>query len=118
MPSTVNRAVSRLPQPTRELERSASPNDHVGAPTPAPVEVREQRADIQSAAREQELVSNVSTRLDFAGIVRAEWTNFRSVRSSVAALILLVVISVGFTGMILALTVSQWDQVDDAQRQQ
>ena len=60
----------------------------------------------------------MSTRLDFVGIVRAEWTEFRSVRSSVAALILLVVISVGFTGMILALTVSQWDQVDDAQRQQ
>ncbi len=54
--------------------------------------------------------------IDFPGILRAEWTKFRTVRSSIAALILLVVISVGFTGLVLALTVSQWDQVDDTQR--
>jgi len=56
------------------------------------------------------------TSIYFPGILRAEWTKFRSVRSSVAALILLVVISVGFTGLFLALTISQWDQIDDAQR--
>ena len=54
--------------------------------------------------------------IDWRGIVRAEWTKIRSVRSSVWALLLLVVLSVGFTALFIGLTVSQWDKTDATQR--
>lgn len=56
-----------------------------------------------------------SARLDVAGLLRSEWTKIRSLRSSVTALVLLVVVTIGFTALFVALTVSQWDQLDPAQ---
>lgn len=55
--------------------------------------------------------------LDVGGLLRSEWTKIRSLRSSVTALVLLVVVTVGFTALFVGLTVAQWDQVDPAQKQ-
>ena len=55
------------------------------------------------------------TRLDVVALLRSEWTKIRSLRSSVAALVLLVVLTIGFTALFVGLTVSQWDQLDAAQ---
>ena len=44
----------------------------------------------------------------FAGLLRAEWTKIRSVRSTVWTLILFVVISVGLTALFSWLTVANW----------
>ncbi len=52
------------------------------------------------------------TGLDIRGLLRSEWTKIRSLRSTVAALVLLVVTTVGFTALFLSLTVAQWDDLD------
>lgn len=49
-------------------------------------------------------------------LVLSEWTKIRSLRSTVVALVLLVVVTIGFTALFLALTVRQWDQVDPTQK--
>lgn len=54
-------------------------------------------------------------RLDIAGLLRSEWTKIRSLRSSVTALVLLVVVTIGFTALFVGLTVGQWDQLDRIQ---
>ena len=46
----------------------------------------------------------------------SEWTKIRSLRSSVTALALLVLLSVGFTALFVGLTVAQWDRVDAVQK--
>jgi ABC-type transport system involved in multi-copper enzyme maturation permease subunit len=48
----------------------------------------------------------------FDRVMISEWTKIRSVRSTVWSLILLVVISLGFTALFTGLTVAQWDQSD------
>jgi ABC-2 type transport system permease protein len=48
----------------------------------------------------------------------AEWTKLRSVRSTMWSLLLLVVLTLGFTALFTALTVSQWDQTDPSDRAQ
>jgi ABC-2 type transport system permease protein len=48
--------------------------------------------------------------------MKSEWTKIRSLRSSVAALVLLVVTTVGFTALFVGLTVAQWDKVDAVQK--
>jgi ABC-2 type transport system permease protein len=50
----------------------------------------------------------------FGHLMLAEWTKIRSVRSTVWALILLVVLDLGFTALFTALTVGQWDKSDAA----
>ena len=55
-------------------------------------------------------------RLDIVGLLRSEWTKIRSLRSSVAAFVLLVVVTVGFTALFVGLTVGQWDQLDTVQK--
>ena len=54
----------------------------------------------------------------WAGLLRSEWTKLRSVRSTVWALLLLVVLSVGFSALLLGLTVAQWDDPNPARRLQ
>jgi ABC-2 type transport system permease protein len=44
----------------------------------------------------------------FAGLLRAEWTKIRSVRSTVWTLIIFVVVCIGFTALIAWLTESHW----------
>jgi ABC-2 type transport system permease protein len=48
-------------------------------------------------------------RAGFGGLLRAEWTKIRSVRSTVWTLILFVVITVGFTTLFTWLTVANWN---------
>jgi ABC-2 type transport system permease protein len=45
----------------------------------------------------------------FAGLLRAEWTKIRSVRSTFLTLILFVVLTVGLTAGLTALTVANWN---------
>jgi ABC-2 type transport system permease protein len=54
----------------------------------------------------------------FSRLLLSEWTKLRTVRSTVWSLLLLVVLTLGFTGLFIALTVSQWDKSTHAQQQQ
>jgi ABC-2 type transport system permease protein len=52
----------------------------------------------------------------FGRLLLSEWTKIRSVRSTVWSLALLVVLDLGFTALLTALTVAQWDKSDPAAR--
>jgi ABC-2 type transport system permease protein len=54
----------------------------------------------------------------FRRLLLAEWTKLRSIRSTIWSLVLLVVLSLGFTALFTALTVSasQWDKADASER--
>ncbi|WP_131738325.1 ABC transporter permease [Actinomadura roseirufa] len=52
----------------------------------------------------------------FTRLMLAEWTKIRSVRSTFWALILLVVLDLGFTALFMGLTVGQWDKTDAEDR--
>jgi ABC-2 type transport system permease protein len=52
----------------------------------------------------------------FGAVLASEWTKIRSVRSTIWALLLLVVLTLGFTTLITWLTVSQWDKTDPSQQ--
>jgi ABC-2 type transport system permease protein len=54
----------------------------------------------------------------FGRLLLSEWTKLRSVRSTAASLGLLVVLTLGFTTLIIWLTVSQWDKADPSQQRQ
>ena len=54
----------------------------------------------------------------FGRLLVSEWTKLRSVRSTVAALGILVVLTFGFTALLTWLTVSQWNKTDPSQQQQ
>lgn len=56
--------------------------------------------------------------LGFRRLLLSEWTKLRSVRSTMWALILLVVVTIGFTGLFMWLTVAQWNSADPARRAQ
>lgn len=55
-------------------------------------------------------------RAGFGGLLRAEWTKIRSVRSTVWTLILFVVVTVGFTTLFTWLTVANWNGPQAAPR--
>jgi ABC-2 type transport system permease protein len=52
----------------------------------------------------------------FGRLLLSEWTKIRSVRSTVWSLVLLVVLTFGFTGLFTWLTILQWDKSGAAQR--
>ncbi|MDQ6874517.1 MAG: ABC transporter permease [Actinomycetota bacterium] len=54
----------------------------------------------------------------FGQLMLAEWTKLRSVRSTVWSLLLLVVLTLGFTALFTWLTVSQWSKSDPQQHRQ
>jgi ABC-2 type transport system permease protein len=54
----------------------------------------------------------------FDHVMVSEWTKIRSVRSTVWSLVLLVVVSLGFTALFVGLTVAQWDEADPQDRAQ
>jgi ABC-2 type transport system permease protein len=54
----------------------------------------------------------------FGRLLLSEWTKIRSVRSTVWSLILLVIVTLGFTGLFTWLTILQWDKSDPSQRAQ
>ena len=54
----------------------------------------------------------------FSRLLLSEWTKIRSVRSTVWSLILLVIVTLGFTGLFTWLTILQWDKTDPTQRAQ
>jgi ABC-2 type transport system permease protein len=51
-------------------------------------------------------------RAGFSNLLLAEWTKLRSVRSTLWSLVLLAVLTVGFTGLTTGITVSQWNKID------
>jgi ABC-2 type transport system permease protein len=54
----------------------------------------------------------------FGRLLVSEWTKIRSVRSTVASLGLLVVLTLGFTSLLTWLMVSQWSKADPSQQRQ
>jgi ABC-type transport system involved in multi-copper enzyme maturation permease subunit len=52
----------------------------------------------------------------FAANLRAEWIKLRSVRSTVWALLVTVVLTVGLGALLCAARVSRWDRIDAAER--
>jgi ABC-2 type transport system permease protein len=52
----------------------------------------------------------------FRRLMLAEWTKLRSVRSTIWSLLLLVVLTLGFTALFTWLTVSQWDKSTASQQ--
>jgi len=56
-------------------------------------------------------------RTAFAGLLLAEWTKVRSVRSTVWTLIAFVVLTIGLTGGLTALVVANWDRPGSGQGQ-
>ena len=57
-------------------------------------------------------------RAGFGHLVLAELTKIRTVRSTVWSFILLVILTLGFTGLITAVTVAGWDKADASSRAQ
>ena len=66
-------------------------------------------------AADQPVATRGSTTVD---LLNAEWTKIRSLRSTVWSLVLLVAVTLGFTALITALTVGQWDALDPASKLQ
>jgi ABC-2 type transport system permease protein len=54
----------------------------------------------------------------FGNLLLAEWTKIRSVRSTVWSLALLIVVTIGFTALLTALTVAQWKNTSPDQKAQ
>lgn len=50
--------------------------------------------------------------LHFRRLLASEWTKLRSVRSTMWSLLMLVVVTLGFTVLVTTLTMSQWDKAD------
>ena len=63
-------------------------------------------------------VALASAPVRFGRLLLSEWTKIRSVRSTVASLGLLVVLTLGFTALLTWLTVSQWSRADPSQQRQ
>lgn len=51
-----------------------------------------------------------------AGLLRSEWTKIRSLRSTGWSLLMLAVVTIGFTVLLTALTMAQWATFDPAQK--
>jgi ABC-type transport system involved in multi-copper enzyme maturation permease subunit len=62
--------------------------------------------------------STVTSPTRFRRILASEWTKLRTVRSTPWSLLLLVVLTLGFTALFTSLTVSQWDKTDAKQQAQ
>lgn len=58
------------------------------------------------------------SRAGFGHFLLSEWTKLRSVRSTVWTLLLLVVLTLGLTGLITGLTMAQWSKIGAASRAQ
>jgi ABC-type transport system involved in multi-copper enzyme maturation permease subunit len=54
----------------------------------------------------------------FGHLLLSEWTKIRSVRSTIWSLVLLVLVTFGFTGLFTWLTILQWTKSDPSQRAQ
>ena len=63
-------------------------------------------------------VAPASGAVRFGRLLASEWTKIRSVRSTVASLGLLVVLTLGFTALLTWLTVSQWSKAEPSQQRQ
>jgi ABC-2 type transport system permease protein len=65
-----------------------------------------------------QVTSATRRRTGFGGLLRAEWTKIRSVRSTLWSLILLVVLTIGLTAAFTAITVANWSQIRGGGRDQ
>lgn len=63
------------------------------------------------------LATPVARPLRFGRLLLSEWTKIRSVRATTWSLLLLVVLTLGFTALFTALYVSQWGKTDPVQQQ-
>jgi ABC-2 type transport system permease protein len=52
----------------------------------------------------------------FWHLLQSEWTKLRSVRSTVWSLILLIILTVGITGLVAGITAAQWNKIGLAQQ--
>lgn len=57
-------------------------------------------------------------RAGFGHVLLSEWTKIRSVRSTIWSLTILVVLTIGITGLITGLTAAQWSKLDPGSRAQ
>lgn len=57
-----------------------------------------------------------TARIGLSGVVAAEWTKLRSLRSTVWSYAALVVLSLGFTALVTSVVMSQWDTTSAADR--
>ena len=57
-----------------------------------------------------QLDAEEAARGSFLRLLQSEWTKIRSVRSTVWSLLLLVVLTLGFTALFMGLTVGQWSK--------
>ena len=57
-------------------------------------------------------------RTGFGHVLLSEWTKIRSVRSTIWSLVILVVLTIGITGLITSLEAAQWNKADPATRAQ
>ncbi len=64
------------------------------------------------AARADAGAAHPGAQAGFGRLLHAEWTKLRTVRSTLWSLVLLVVLTLGFTLLITLLTASTWDQQD------
>jgi ABC-type transport system involved in multi-copper enzyme maturation permease subunit len=73
---------------------------------------------VNAIAAEPVATSGLTSPTQFRRILASEWTKLRTVRSTPWSLLLLVVLTLGFTALFTALTVSQWDKTDVKQQAQ
>jgi ABC-2 type transport system permease protein len=69
-------------------------------------------------ARPASAPASPARRAGFGHVLLSEWTKIRSVRSTVWSLILLVVLTLGITILITAITSAQWNKIGAASRTQ
>lgn len=69
-------------------------------------------------ARPAPVTRAATRRPGFAHLLLSEWTKIRSVRSTVWSLVLLVVLTIGLTVLITAITAAQWSKIGAASRLQ
>ncbi|HET9187705.1 MAG TPA: ABC transporter permease subunit [Acidothermaceae bacterium] len=73
---------------------------------------------MSAVATQPMATSTVTSPTRFRRILASEWTKLRTVRSTPWSLLLLVVLTLGFTALFTSLTVSQWDKTDAKQQAQ
>ena len=67
---------------------------------------------MSAVSTEPMATSALTSPTQFRRILSSEWTKLRSVRSTTWSLLLLVVLTLGFTVLVTALTMSQWSKSD------
>src|SRR5690606_39243612 len=91
----------------RAAARRAAPRPEGGSPMTA-------AAESPAVGRPDDPTAH--PRPGFARLLLSEWTKIRTVRSTLWSLILYVVLSLGFTTLLVSLIVAQWDDAPEGDR--